>query len=302
MSNPELRKKVIRGEIDINAQENFFSKLIKGLMVDLTDSVKVRGKSVPHMIVNTGDDIMYLERKGQDMSVEPKEVSNEKYIYNCIPRGVVTPGGVNLLTDQLTSPYTRGTFQIENEGNLYEMTAEFRRMPLTMSVGVKYYLDSFTDSLELLQYVITHVNFIRTFQIIYMGQSIQCSYKFPENFEDEFNAEFDGLTQDSKFKTVDVQLEVETNIPVYYPRTAIESENIISGESLWSVSWIEEDEEKSKVFYDENEAFSFAKEVNGQMKRTAYTLWNKRPVFREGELVDMKDLTEDNIRSKVRKQ
>ena len=32
MPVPEIRKKVIREEIDINAQENFFSKLIKGLM------------------------------------------------------------------------------------------------------------------------------------------------------------------------------------------------------------------------------------------------------------------------------
>jgi hypothetical protein len=96
-----------------------------------------------------------------------------------------------------------------------------------MSISIKYYLDTFTDSLELLQYIVTHLNFIRNFQIIYLGQSIPCSYKFPEDMEEQFNAEFDGLTQDSKYRTVDVQLEVETNIPVYYPRTAIEGERVI---------------------------------------------------------------------------
>jgi hypothetical protein len=323
MANPELRKKVIRGEIDINAQENFFSKLVKGLMVDLTGSIKVRGKSVPHIIVNTGDDIMYLERKGQDMSVEPKEVSNENYIYNYIPRGVLTPAGVNLLSDQLTSPYTRGTLQVEYEGSLHEMTAEFRRMPLTMSVGIKYYLDSFTDALEILQYIITHINFIRTYQIIYMGQSIMCSYKFPEDLENEFNAEFDGLSQDSKFKTIDVQIEVETNIPVYYPRTAIESDLTVSGQTMWKITWIcdpsnpedpyydpdfpsgggggyppgsgDDGVEKTVVIEDEDEAFEFAENVHGQMKRISKTLWNKEPIFSEGKLITIEDRMDERM-------
>lgn len=320
MANPELRKKVIREEVDINAQENFFSKLIKGLMVDLTDAVKVRGKSVPHMIINTGDDTMYLERKGQDMSVEPKEVSNEDYVYNYIPRGVVTPGGINILTDQLTSPYTRGTLQLEYDGNIYEFTSEFRRMPLTMSVNVKYYLDSFTDTLEVLQYIVTHLNFIRTYQIIYMGQSIMCSYKFPENLEDEFNAEFDGLSQDSKFKTIEVQLEVETNIPVYYPRTAIESDLTVSGESIWMVTWICHPDNPLDPYYDpsypsesyppgsgndgsemsivtenDKEAFDLASALHGQMKRISKILWNKVPVFKDGKIVSIEDKLEEKL-------
>lgn len=290
MSKPDLRKKVIRGEIDVNAKENFFSKLIKGLMEDLTDAVKVRGKSVPHMIINTGDDIMYLERKGQDMSVEPKEVSNEKYIYNYIPRAVVTPGGVNLLSDQLTSPYTRGTLQFEEDGNLQEFTAEFRRMPLTMSVGVKYYLDSFTDALEVLQYIITHLNFIRTFQIVYLGQSILCSYKFPEDLQEEFNAEFDGLTQDSKYKTVEINLEIETNLPVYYPKTAIESETIISGERLWQVEWIDgEGNQQQEVLEDENEAFELARRKSGTMHRYTKEFWNSEPVLEQNKIREIKN-------------
>lgn len=290
MSKPELRKKVIRGEIDVNAKENFFSKLIKGLMEDLTDAVKVRGKSVPHMIINTGDDIMYLERKGQDMSVEPKEVSNEKYIYNYIPRAVVTPGGVNLLSDQLTSPYTRGTLQFEEDGNLQEFTAEFRRMPLTMSVGVKYYLDSFTDALEVLQYIITHLNFIRTFQIVYLGQSILCSYKFPEDLQEEFNAEFDGLTQDSKYKTVEINLEIETNLPVYYPNTAIESETIISGERLWQVEWTDEEgNPQQEVLEDENEAFELARKKSGTMHRYTKEFWNSEPVLEQNKIREIKN-------------
>jgi hypothetical protein len=288
MTAKDIRKKIISGEIDINATENFFSKLIKGLMYDLVDSIKVRGKSVPHLILNTGDDIMYLEVKGQDMSIEPTEVSNEKFVYNYVPRGVVTPGGIDILTDQLTSPYTRGQFQFDYDDTLYTFTAEFRRMPLKVNTTIKYYLDNFTDTLELTQYIITHLNFIKNYQIIYMGQTIPCSYRFPENLEGEYNAEFDGLSQDSKYRTVEVQLEIETNIPVFYPRTAIEADLTISGEYFYVVEY-----DGDHIFNTENAAEEFIKEhPDGILKRIKKTLWNKRPVFQDGEIVDIKDIKE----------
>ncbi len=292
MSAKDIRAKIIRGEIDINATENFFSKLLKGLMADLVDSIRVRGKAVPHLIINTGDDIMYLEVKGQDISIEPTEVSNEKFVYNYVPRGVVTPSGMDILTDQLTSPYTRGQFQFEWEDNLYTFTAEFRRMPLKMNVGIKYYLDSFTDSLELMQYIVTHINFIRNYQIIYMGQSIPCSYRFPESLEEQFNAEFDGLSQDSKYKTVEIQLEIETNIPVFYPRTAIEADLTISGEYLYAVTLNGAD----IMFNTEKEAEEFIKEnPTGIMKRIKKALWNRHPVFKDGAIVDIEDIRDQML-------
>lgn len=299
MNVKDIRKKVIREEIDINALENFFSKLLKGLMADLVDSIRVRGKAVPHLIINTGDDIMYLEVKGQDMSIEPGEVSNEKFVYNYVPRGVVTPAGIDILTDQLTSPYTRGQFQFEYDDNLYTFTAEFRRMPLKMQVNVKYYLDSFTDSLELIQYIVTHINFIRNYQIIYMGQSIPCSYRFPESLEEQFNAEFDGLSQDSKYKTVEIQLEIETNIPVFYPRTAIEGDLTISGEYIYMVTLDGED----IVFNSEEEAEAFVKEhPSGILKRIKKALWNKRPVFKDDKLVDIEDIRDRMLEKLVTKK
>lgn len=213
--------------IDINTQENFLSKVIKGVMYDLNTIIKVRGKNVPHLIISTGDDTMYLDVKGQNQAIEPQDISNENYVYSVIPRGVVTPSGINLETDQLSSPYTRGRLQVEHDDTLYEMTAEFRRMPMTMRISIKYILDTFTDTLNLMQYIITHLSFVRTFTIIYMGQQITCSYRFPEAMEEQFNAQFDGLSTDAKYKTVEIELEVETNIPVFYPRTVIPADMVI---------------------------------------------------------------------------
>ena len=65
--------------------------------------------------------------------------SNEDYIYNSIPRCVVTPGGISIVPDQLTNPYILGKLQYESEENIYNLVAEFRRMPIKLEVELKYF-------------------------------------------------------------------------------------------------------------------------------------------------------------------
>ena len=181
------------------------------------------------MIVHTGSDALYLEHKGQDQSIEPYEVSNENYIYNIIPRCVVTPGGIDLLLDQITNPYTMGQLQYDSGDNLYNLCGEFRRLPLKLTVELKYYTDSYRDMLELVQQTLTNLAFIRTYNITYMGQMITCSYKIPEAFSDEHLTELDGTTQDNKCHTLPLSIEVETNLPVFEKRTIMSSDMFIGG-------------------------------------------------------------------------
>ena len=54
------------GVLDVNIQELFVSSLIKGLLYNLNKDIKIRNISVPHMILHTGDDRMWLETKGYD--------------------------------------------------------------------------------------------------------------------------------------------------------------------------------------------------------------------------------------------
>ena len=219
--------KIVKGEIDVNNQELFMSSLFKALLYNLNHQMLLRDKNIPHFILNTGDDIMYLENKGQDNSKEPYQVSNEDYIYNSIPRCMVNLGGIEVLEDQITSPYSRGEFEISDDDIIQSFSAEFRRMPLKFSVTLKYYLDSFTDVLSVTQYIITKLLFIRTFKFDYLGQIIEASYKVPTSFDDDKNITFDGGTTDQKLRTIELTLEVETNMPVYDGRTAIGSGNYI---------------------------------------------------------------------------
>lgn len=225
----ELVEKIKTNEIDVNNQELFFSHLIKGLMLKLNKDISIRGIPVPHIIVHTGSDALYLEKKGQDYSLEPLSISNENYIYNIAPRCIVTPGGIDLLLDQLTNPYVLGQLQFDDGEMIHNMYGEFRRIPLKLTVELKYFVDSYRDMLEMVQQTITNLAFIRTYNITYMGQQITCSYKIPDALSDEHMTELDGTTQDDKSHTLSLSIEVETNLPVFERKTIMSADQYISG-------------------------------------------------------------------------
>lgn len=223
----ELVEQIRRGEVDINIHQLFFSKLIKALMLNLTEQMTVRGQQVPHMIINTGDDTMWLLEKDYNFAKEPYENTNEQYVYNTVPRCVMDVGSIDTVPDQLTNPYSRGYFQYEHEGQIKTFSAEMRRMPVKVNIDLKYYVSSFTDMLELSQHVITKLTYIRTFKFVYMGQTIRASYKIPEAFDGEHLTDMDGTTTDNKNRIISMSLEVETTLPTYMPQTVVEAGNVI---------------------------------------------------------------------------
>lgn len=219
--NTVLWSKLRKGEVDANDQQLFLSTVLKGLIYNLNNKIKIRNQYIPHYIVNTGDDILYLEVKGQDHSKEPLEITNEDFIYTTIPRCVVSPGSIDILTDQLTSPYSRGNFTLEYDDSLYSFNSEFRRVPIKLSISLKYVLDNFTDSLQLVQQVVSNCAFINNFNIEYLGRTIQVSYSIPTEYGTEHSIEFDGLTADSKTHNLEINIDIETNFPMIYQQTII---------------------------------------------------------------------------------
>lgn len=223
----DIITKIRKGDIDINNQDLFFSILIKGLLLKLDKDINIRSNKVPHFILHTGDDTMYLNMKGYDFSTEPEQISNENYIYNKIPRCIVNPGNIDLLPDQLSSPYSIGNLQYESEDKLYSLSGEFRRMPIKLTCDLKYYVDSYSDVLALIQQIISKLSFIQTYDITYMGQYILCSYKIPDGFQEEHTMDIDGTTSDSKLKTLSLSIEIETSFPVWNNKTIVDNNNMI---------------------------------------------------------------------------
>lgn len=226
MNTKELARAIRSGEIDCNNQQPFFVYLVRALLSDLRDRISVRGTPVPHMILHTGDDVMWLLDKGYDWSIEPQEISNENYIYMTVPRCVIQTGSIDLLPDQLTSPYVSGMFQMENDGNIHTLAGDFRRMPLKMQVNLKYYVDSYRDSLEIIQQAISKLAFVRTYKFQYLGQVIRASYRIPDSWSDQHLAELTGNTTEDRNHTIEISLELESFMPVFSPSTVHEATRI----------------------------------------------------------------------------
>lgn len=227
-----IADKIRRGTLDINVQELFLSTLIKGLLYNLRNDIKVRDIPVPHFILHTGTDAMWLETKGYDASIEPMTISNENAVYSIIPKCIVNPSNVDLVSADLTSPYALGSAQLSipdgEDAGVYMLAGEFRRIPMKMNFELKYYVDSFTDMLELMQYVIANLAFIRTFDIVYLGQHIKCSYKIPDSFSEEHTMEIDGALSDNREHTMSMTLEVEANMPIFNNRTIMPANKLIA--------------------------------------------------------------------------
>lgn len=224
----ELIQNIREGVLDCNNQELFFKTLIRGFLLDINKHIKIRNNPVPHKILGTGDDIMFLEKKGYDYSKEPLENTNEDYIYDVIPRCIVNPEDISIDGSQITSPYSRGEFQLKYDDELYTLSAEFRRIPLTMNIDLKYYVDSFNDLMELVQQIISKLIFIKNFYITYMGQAIACSYKVPESLSPEKIMELDGSFSENKQKTLNLTIELISNIPIFNEKSVVSTDTLIT--------------------------------------------------------------------------
>ncbi len=237
----DLRSKINSGDPDINNINPFFSSVIKAAIWVMNQNIKVRGIQVPHFIISTGDDIMYREllnyyfdnfsETGCDCECEEStytsEVTGEDFIYNKIPRCMVDVSSFSVSTDQLTQPYVRSNFEIEYDGSIREFCAETFRLPINFELNLKYYLDNFSDSLSLIQYIYTTVSFVRNFHISYLGQDISCSMRLPDSHTVEKNIEVD-FNSDDRSRTVEFTLSIETNLPIYNAKSAVETSSIIS--------------------------------------------------------------------------
>jgi hypothetical protein len=100
-------------------------------------------------------------------------------------------------------------------------------MPLKVTFGLTYLADSYSDVLALVQQIVTKLIFIRTFNVTYMGQNIRCSYVLPESYDQEYMVDFSGNATDDRRRKINMELEVETYIPIYNEKTVIPGDQYI---------------------------------------------------------------------------
>ena len=204
--------------------ERYFAVLLKGALSWLTDNIVLYNKPVNHYIYTTGSSYLYVESNGYTFSMN--ETSGEDYIYMKMPRCVLEIGDINIPTEELSAPFVRGQYERRDGNEIKGYNAQMRRLPIEISLSAKYVLSNFNESIILVQELIDKVSWQQYFNIIYLGQIIQCSLEIDNNYQIQLN-KVDMTATDTNQKTIEIQFKLCSNYPSIDERTEVENSKII---------------------------------------------------------------------------
>ncbi len=209
-----------------NRDERFFSVLMKGILAWLNTNILMYNKSINHFIFNTGSSYFYIETNGYEYSVN--EVTGEDSMYMTLPRCLVTMNNISIPTEELSQPFARGNYERRDGNNIRGFNAEIQRLPIEWDIQLQYFLSNFNESIILIQELLDKIVFQKYFNIIYLGQIIECSIEFSPDTEIQFEQPDMGDAKQT-YRTITLSIKVCSNYPIIDTRTEIATDSIISG-------------------------------------------------------------------------
>ena len=208
-----------------NRDERFFSLVIKGLLSWLNRNIVLYNKSINHFIFNTGSSYLYVESNGYEYNVS--ETTGEDTMYMKRPRCLIEISDINIPMEELSAPFSRGNYERRSGNQLQGFNAEIRRLPIELTINMKYYLSNFNETIVLLQELIDKLVFQRYFNITYLGKVVQCSIEFPANYNPELN-KIDMSSPEPNQRNITFDIKICTNYPLIDTRTEIPTDKVIS--------------------------------------------------------------------------
>ena len=208
-----------------NRDERFFSIIVKGLISWLNRNIVLYNQSINHFIFNTGSSYLYMESNGYEYNLS--ETTGEDTMYMKLPRCIIEIADLSFPMEELTSPYARGNYERQSGNQLQGYNAEIRRLPIELTINMKYYLSNFNETLILLQELVDKLIFQQYFSVIYLGQIINCSIEFPGSVNPEIN-KIDMSSPDPNQRNITLDVKICTNYPLINTRTEIPTDKVIS--------------------------------------------------------------------------
>lgn len=208
-----------------NRDERFFSLVVKGLLSWLNRNIVLYNKSINHFIFNTGSSYLYVESNGYEYNVS--ETTGEDTMYMKLPRCLIEISDINIPMEELSAPFSRGNYERCSGNQLQGFNAEIRRLPIELTINMKYYLSNFNETIVLLQELIDKLVFQRYFNITYLGKIVQCSIEFPANYNPELN-KIDMSSPEPNQRNITFDIKICTNYPLIDTRTEIPTDKVIS--------------------------------------------------------------------------
>lgn len=208
-----------------NRDERFFAVVMKGVIAWFNNNIVMYNKPIQHFILDTGSAYLYVENNGYEYTIN--ETTGEDMMYMQMPRCVVEMTDIAFPQEELSSPFSRGNYERRDGNNIRGFNAEIRRLPVEISLNLKYVFSNFNESIVVLQELIDKIIYQRYFKVIYLGQVIQCSIEFPQNTNPEIN-QIDMTSVEVNQKNLTLDVKICTNYPIINERTEIATNAIIS--------------------------------------------------------------------------
>lgn len=210
-----------------NRDERFFSIIIKGALAWLNKNVVMYDSPIQHFILSTGSSYMYVENNGYEFSFN--ETSGEDYIYMQMPRCIVEMADIAFDPGSLTNNFARGEYErYDSETNeISGYNAEIYRIPIELSLHLRYVLSNFNEAIILVQEIIDKLIYQHFFSVVYLGQIIKCGIEFPSSVNPQLN-KIDFSSNETNQKIIEIDLKITTNYPSINDRTEIPNTRIIA--------------------------------------------------------------------------
>lgn len=213
--------------------ERYFSVLVKGVLSWLNRHIYMYDKPINHFIFNTGSSYLYLEPSAIDYEYKIGEVTGESAMYSHMPRCIVELGNISIEPGDLSSGFAKGTYErLSYDPTLKtdvikSYNSSIKRIPIEMDLSLKYVLSNFNESIILIQEYIDKLIFQKYFNIVYLGNVIQCSIEMPQGFQVGLN-KIDMTVTDTIQKTIELELKIKSSYPCINERTEIGTDKVIA--------------------------------------------------------------------------
>lgn len=207
-----------------NRDDRFFALVIKGALSWLTRNIVMYNKPIKHFILQTGSSYLYVEQNGYEFNWS--ETSGEDMMYMSRPRCTVDLGDISVDTNELTQGHIRGTYERVAGSKIQGFNAEFRRIPINISLTLNYVLSNLNESIVLIEELLNKMAFQKYYKIAYLGQLIECSIEIPTSFSTQIT-KLDMTSTDTNQKTISLNITVCTNYPLINEDTEISNDIVI---------------------------------------------------------------------------
>ena len=134
--------------------------------------------------------------------------------YDVIPRVTIKKEGLNILSNNVTSPYGFGElFKVDDDGNLKMYSGTIQGIPLKTDFALEILCNSLSEQDKIWENLVRGLYWQRRGAFIYDGVLCTLSIAFPDNTEKNKLFEFRSLDATENF-IIKCNIEVECYLPI----------------------------------------------------------------------------------------